>query len=106
MNHLNENKFRHGFEDTIIPMCSCNTEIESKKHFLLRCHFYSSQRLDKLNKTKSSFFKLSAKDQVNSFLYGYSSNNVISLRQDIVKPVINFLIKSGRFDRPLARFNQ
>ena len=59
MNHLNENKFRHGFEDTIIPMCSCNTEIESKKHFLLRCHFYSSQRLDKLNKTKSSFFKLS-----------------------------------------------
>ena len=106
MNHLNENKFRHGFEDTIIPMCSCNTEIESKKHFLLRCHFYSSQRLDKLNKTKSSFFKLSANNQVNSLLYGYSSNNLISLRQDIVKPVINFLIKSDRFDRPLARFNQ
>ena len=25
--HL-EHKFRHGFEDTISPMCSCNTKIK------------------------------------------------------------------------------
>ena len=53
LSHLNEHKFRHGFEDTISPMCSCNTEIESNEHFLLGCHFYSSLRLelfDKLNK--------------------------------------------------------
>ena len=68
MSHLNEHKFRHGFEDTIGPMCSCNKEIESNEHFLLRCNFYSSQRLgffDNLDKINSSFFKLSAKDQVN-----------------------------------------
>ena len=29
LSHLNEHKFRHGFEDTISPMCSCNAEIES-----------------------------------------------------------------------------
>ena len=66
LSHLNEHKFRHGFEDTISPMCSCNAEIESNEHFLLRCHFYSSQRLElfnKLNKINSSFFKLSAKNQ-------------------------------------------
>ena len=98
--HLNEYKFRHGFEDTISPMCSCNTKIESNEHFLLRCHFYSSQRLelfDNLNKINSSFSKLSAKDQVNILLCGYSSNNLISLNKEIIKP-INFLIKSGRFD--------
>ena len=107
MSHLNEHKFRHGFEDTISPMC--NKEIESNKHFLLRCHFYSSQRLElfnKLNKINSSFFKLSAKDQVNILLYGYSSEKPISLSGDIIKLVINFLIESGRFDRPLISFNQ
>ena len=58
LSHLNEQKFRHGFEDTISPMCSSNTEIENNEHFLLRCHFYSSQRLEfshKLNEMNSSF---------------------------------------------------
>ena len=27
--HLNEHKFRHGFCDTINPMCSCGTEVET-----------------------------------------------------------------------------
>ena len=75
---LNEHKFRHGF---ISPMCSYNTEIESKEHFLLQCPFYSSQRLelfDNLNKINSSFFRLSAKDQVHILLYSHSSNNPIS----------------------------
>ena len=108
LSHLNEHKFRHGFEDTISPMCSCNAEIESNKHFLLRCHFYSSQRFelfDKCNKINLSFFKLSANDQVNILLYGYSSKKTISLNEDI-KLEINFLIESGRFDRPWISFNQ
>ena len=36
LSHLNGPKFRHGFEDTISPMCSYNTEIESNEHLLLR----------------------------------------------------------------------
>ena len=109
MSNLNEHKFRHGFEDKISPMCSCNAEIESNEHFLLRCHFYSSQRLellDKLNKINSLFFKLSAKDQVNILLCDYSSTTKNSLNEDIIKLAINFLIESGRFDRPLISFNQ
>ena len=110
LSHLNEHKFRHGFEDTISRMCSCNIEIESNEHFHLRCHFYSSQRLelsDKLNKINSSLVKLSAKDQVNILLNGYSSKKkTISLNEDNIKLVINFLIESGRFDRPLISFNQ
>ena len=63
-------------------MCSCNTEIEGKEHFLLSCHFYSSQKLklwENRNKINSSSFKLKAKEQVNILLYGYSLNNPISL---------------------------
>ena len=95
LSHLNEHKFRRGFEDTSSPMCSCNTEIESNEQFLLRCHFYFSQRLqlfDEHNKMNSSFFKLSAKDQVNILLYGYSSKKTNSLNKAIIKLVINFLM--------------
>ena len=44
LSQLNENKFRHGFENTISPMYSYNTEIESNERFLLCCHFYSSKK--------------------------------------------------------------
>ena len=46
--HLNEHKFRHDFGDRVSPMCGCNAEIENTEHLLLRCHFYSIQRLTKL----------------------------------------------------------
>ena len=31
--HLNEHKFRHGFNDTANPMCPCGTEIETNNIF-------------------------------------------------------------------------
>ena len=32
LSHLNQHKFRHGFNDAISPMCLCITEIESNEH--------------------------------------------------------------------------
>ena len=46
--HLNEHKFRHGFRDTLNPICNCNSEVETTSHYLLRCHLYSNQRLNSL----------------------------------------------------------
>ena len=34
--HLNEHKFRHGFKDTVDPMCKCGLETKTTIHFLLR----------------------------------------------------------------------
>ena len=42
LSHLNEHKFRHGFENAISPICSCNTEIESNEHFLIKLTFLFS----------------------------------------------------------------
>ena len=47
--HLNEHKFRHNFNDTINPMCSCGKEPETTLHYLLRCDFHSIYRLELLN---------------------------------------------------------
>ena len=54
-------------------MCACGTEIETTEHFLLRCQFYSTQRLElfeKLEKVEPNFLSLSAKNQVLILLYG------------------------------------
>ena len=33
LSHLREHKFRHNFQNTINPLCSCSLEIESTSHF-------------------------------------------------------------------------
>ena len=84
--HLNEHKFRHGFSDTINPMCACGTEIETTEHFLLRCQFYSTQRLElfeKLEKVEPNFLSLRAKNQALILLFG-SRTNSKSLNHEIL----------------------
>ena len=71
--HLKEHKFRHGFVDTINPMCACGADVESTEHFLLNCHVYSSQRLelfDNLERANPDFKNLSDKEQVSFMIYG------------------------------------
>ena len=104
--HLNEYKFRHGFGDTINPIYACGTETETTEHFLLRCQFYSTQRLElfeKLEKVEPNFLNLNAKNQVLILLYG-SRTISENLNQEILKNVIFYLKATTRFDRPLIDF--
>ena len=40
--HLNEHKFRHGFLDTLDPLCACRSyAIEDTQHYLLHCSNHS-----------------------------------------------------------------
>ena len=39
--HLREHKFKHGFQDTLNPLCSCGKEVETTFRFLL-----SSRKID------------------------------------------------------------
>ena len=72
---------RHRFSDTINTMRACGTEVETTEHFLLRCHFCSTQRLElfeNLEKVDRDFLSLSVKNQVYILLYGSRTNNFIS----------------------------
>ena len=45
LSHLREHKFRHNFQDTLNPLCSCkNLETETTGHYFLRCDFYTNTR--------------------------------------------------------------
>ena len=105
-NHLNKHKFRHGFSDTINPMCAWRTEIETTKHFFLRCPFYSTQILElfeKLEKVEPNFLSLTAKNQVLILLHG-SQNISENLNLEILKNMIFYHKATTRFDSPLIEF--
>ena len=49
LSHLREHKFKHGFQDSLNPICSCGKDIETSAHLLLHCPHYFNER--------STFFK-------------------------------------------------
>ena len=102
--HLNEDEFRHGFSETIKPMCACGTKIETTDHFFLRCHFYSTQRLElfqNLKRVDSNFFNLNENDQINTLLYGSQTNYSKYGNQEILKFVIAYIKATTRFERSI-----
>ena len=94
--HLNEHRFRYGFGDTINPMCACGSEVETTEHFLF----------ENLEKVDPSFLNLNNKDKVSFLLYGSQSPTSKSSNHEILKFVINYIKKTGPFDRPLFCPNQ
>ena len=102
--HLNEHKFRHGFNDTIDPICACRNEIETTEHFFLRCHLYSDQRKElfkSLEKLDPCFQELSSKNQVLLLLYGSQNNDSKNFNRDILLNAITYIKATARFERPL-----
>ena len=39
LSHLREHKFKHSFQDSINPLCSCSLDVESTIHYFLHCQF-------------------------------------------------------------------
>ena len=97
LSHLREHKFRHNFNDTINPFCSCGTNsIESAEHFLLHCPnfpIYRCSLFDSLRQKDSSYL-------VKILLFGNDKFKIITNEQ-ILTSVIDFIIQSKRFDGPL-----
>ena len=44
LSHLREHKFKHSFQDTTNPLCSCGLDIESTEHFLLHSPKFVNER--------------------------------------------------------------
>ena len=103
LSHLREQKFRHGFNDTIDSFCPCNMEIESVSHFFLRYLNYtnlSSDLMNELMKINPNILQYNH-DHLTEILL-YSDKNLTHLiNTEIINLSISFIIKSGRFDRPL-----
>ena len=104
LSHLREHKFRHNFLDILNPLCSCSLEIESTKHYLLLCPFYTPIRktlIDNITNAIGPISHLSDDKLVNLLLYGSDRYNT-EQNSFVLKNTIVFLNKSSeRFDIPL-----
>ena len=49
LSHLRDHKFKHGFLDSLNPICSCSFDIETTCHFLLLCPNFVNERSLLLN---------------------------------------------------------
>ena len=104
LSHLREHKFRHNFQDTLNPLCSCqNLETETTGHYLSRCDFYTNTRttlLENLVEIVGNIDNLSDDQLIFLLLYGDVNYNT-EKNNSILKNTIHFLTESERFNDPL-----
>ena len=82
-------------------MCTCESEVETTEHFLLRCHLYSPQRLElfeNLEKVDSSVLNVKVKEKVSFLLYRSQSATSKSSNHEMFKFVFKYIKEAAHFD--------
>ena len=104
LSHLREHKFKHSFQDSLNPFCSCGKgEVESSSHYLLHCSNYSEERLALLNTIKNLDMSIlqQGDSKFTSFLLFTDASSDNTKNTFILHATMDYIISSGRFDGPL-----
>ena len=102
--HLKEHKFKHNFQDSVDPLCSCGNDIESTVHFFLHCPNFTTQRQTLLNKLKSVDASVMAENEISvvkTILFGRSDFNYSPTKKLLMQPLVSFILTTERFNCPL-----
>ena len=79
LSHLREHKFKHSFQDSLNPFCSCGKgEVETSSHYLLHCSNYSEERLALLNTIKNIDMSIYHNKVIQNLLAFYFSAILLS----------------------------
>ena len=100
VSHLREHKFKHGFQDSLNPICSCGNDIKTSAHFLLHCPHYSNERSTFLNTIRNinrNIFDKNDLQITETLLYGDSSLDDKS-NTLVLNATIDFLFVTKRFE--------
>ena len=103
--HLKEHKFKHNFQDSVDPICSCGIEIESTKHFLIHCINFSIQRktlFDKLTELNIDVLTRNDDYIVKTLLLGQQDFDNAT-NKILLEATIDFITATERFDCPLLQ---
>ena len=101
--HLKEHKFKHNFQDSIDPMCSCSSGIETTIHFFLHCANFNIQRqtlFDKIATIDANILTENEDSIVNTLLFG-KPNSENSFNKAMRNASIEFILSTERFNNPL-----
>ena len=104
LSHLHDHNFKHGFLDSLNPVCSCGFDIETTCHFLLHCPNFINERslllsnVSRLNKDNLPCWDTSV---IKLLLYGDDSLDLVT-NTLILNDSVDFISSSKRFDDPLS----
>ena len=103
LSHIREHKFKHNFQDTLNPLCSCGKKVETTFHFLLSCPSYSDERLTLLSKIRDINTNISenTNSQITRFFLCGDKNFTASTNFIILSSTIEYILATKRFDEPL-----
>ena len=99
LSHLREHKFKHNFQDSINPLCSCGGDIETTEHFFLHCQNFNHLRptlLNSLDDIDPTLNNMNSKELTTLLLYG-SSKFDSTINKKILLNSIKFIVNSDRF---------
>ena len=103
LSHLREHKFKHGFLDSVNPVCSCGLDIETTCHYLLHCPNFTNERSVLLNNVstinKNSLTTCGA-TIVKLLLYGDELLDLVTNTLSL-NATVDFILSSKSFDGSL-----
>ena len=103
LSHLREHKFKHSFQDSLNPFCSCGLDIESTAHFLLHCPTYIIERrtlLSTLVNIDNNLLDLCEPVLIRTLLFGSNSFDT-DANTNVLNATTEYIFSTKRFDEPL-----
>ena len=102
LSHLREHKFKHSFQDSINPLCSCSLDVESTIHYFLHCPQFTIERHTLLNTISQIDDKLLDSNESNLILipFGDPSKDT-ETNTEILNTTVNYVLAIKRFDERL-----
>ena len=80
LSHLREHKFRHNFQDTLNPVCSCGDDIETTVHYLLHYPNYFDERRTLLDNFQSIGENISNNDASNTCILNATIQYILATK--------------------------
>ena len=77
--HLKEHKFKHKFQDSIDPMCSCSSGIETTIHFFLHCANFNIQRQTLFDKIATIDANILTNNEIVLLILSYLVNQIVKI---------------------------
>ena len=108
LSHLREHKFKHSFQDSLNPFCSCGLDIESTAHFLLHCPTYITERrtlLSTIENIDNNLLDLSEPVLIKTLLFGSNSFDT-NANTNFLNATIDYVLSMKRFEEPLFQWKQ
>ena len=101
--HLNEDRFRHNFQNCLNLLCSCSLEIKDTSYYLLHCIHFSHNRVHLVNSAKlvcDNFESMSNNVKKDLLLFSDSRFDENKIKV-ILEATVSYIKNYGRFSGSL-----